>query len=214
MINERRLFAEAIDTLLKHQEKFEFLHSTDTPNGYLPICSSVSPDVVLIEANVKGMLTTQLVERIKEETPHVKVIIFGLEDQQDDILNFIEAGAIGFISKEKSFADLLSSIEAVYHGRTISSSRVIASAFARMAELSREQLPRLDTQPVALTPREKEILHFVSNNLSNKEIAEHLDITLNTVKNHVHNILEKFNVRYRRELVRCACESGMLTQSK
>jgi two-component system, NarL family, nitrate/nitrite response regulator NarL len=214
MINERRLFAEAIRTLLKNQERFEFLHSTETSNGHLPICSAKSPDVVLIEANVKGMLTTHLVERIKEETPHVKVIIFGLEEQQDEILNFIEAGAIGFISKEKSFADLLSLIEAVYHGRTLSSSRVIASAFDRMAEISREQSQGRDTQRVALTPREKEILHLVSNNLSNKEIAEHLDITLNTVKNHMHNILEKFDVRYRRELVRCASECGMLTQFK
>lgn len=201
MINEGRLFAEAMDALLKRQEGFEFIHSTDALGGHLPICSSQSPDVVLVEANVKGMITTYLVQRIKEKTPHVKVIIFGLEEQQDEILKFIEAGAIGYISKEKSIADLLSLIKAVYHGRTSCSSGVIASAFARISELSCEQFQRRATRQVELTTREKEVLILVSNNLSNKEIAGQLGITLNTVKNHVHNILEKFGVNYRRELI-------------
>lgn len=210
VIGNGRLFTEALCSLLGRQEGFESVGSVRPVNGQPPVRELECSDVVLVEAAGKVILTTRLVQRIRDEAPHVKVIIFGMDNQQDDILKYIEAGALGYVSQENSFSELISLIEAVHDERTPCSSRLATSVFARISELSQEEPQSRNHRQIELTAREKEILRLLAGNLSNKEIAGHLGITLHTVKNHVHNILEKFGVSYRRELARSASQCGFI----
>ena len=129
------------------------------------------------------------------------------------MLEFIEAGANGYVLKDSSFAEMLRTIKAVHQGQTPCSPRITASVFARISELSQARHRRERLPQVRLTPREKEILRLIAARLSNKEIAQQLDIALHTVKNHVHHILEKLQVHYRREAIRCAYENGILKRA-
>jgi DNA-binding NarL/FixJ family response regulator len=210
VISEGRLLVEAIGSLLNRQEGFELVDSAPNLDGQSVLWLTESPDVILVEATVKGAPTTRLVQRLKEEVPQVKVIIFGLEDRPEEVLKFIEAGAIGYLSKDESLADLLKLIEAVYHEEAPCSSVLALSVFGRISELSRERIQSHTTRQIDLTAREKEVLRLLAASLSNKDIAQRLGITPNTVKNHVHNILEKFGVSYRRELVKGAVQCGMI----
>jgi len=215
LITKGRVFAEAFGSLLNRQPGFKFVDfgcSFDAPSQ--PRLSELA-DVVLVEVSVHGASTTRWIQRLRDEAPNAHIIILGLENRQDDVLKFIEAGAIGYISKEESFVDLVELIEAVCHGQTACSSALAVSVFGRISELSHGALPTKTTR-IELTGREKEVLRLLAARLSNKEIAGRLGITPNTVKNHVHHILRKFGVSYRRELIQelsnseWSCELAML----
>lgn len=210
VIGNGRLLTEAVGSLLGRQEGFESIGPAGPVNGQLPVRLLECSDVALVEASGRITLTTRLVQRIKDEAPHIKVIIFDIDNQQDDILKYIEAGAVGHLTKDNSFSDLISLIEAVHNERTLCSTRLATSVLARISELSQEELQSRSHRQIELTTREKEILRLLAGNLSNKEIAGRLGITLHTVKNHVHNILEKFGVSYRRELARSASQCGLI----
>ena len=210
IIGDGRLFIEAVGLSMSRQKGVEFVGFRQTLSGQHPISLTESPDIALVAATMKGTLTARLVQRLTEEAPDVKVIVFGLDNEPGAALEYIEAGAVGYISKDKSFADLINLIEAVYQERTLCSSALALTVFARISELSHAQPASRTGRQVELTTREKEVLSLIAENLSNKEIAGHLGITLNTVKNHVHNILEKFGVSYRRELARNASACGII----
>ncbi len=168
--------------------------------------------VVLIDAasDLQGALVQTWEAR--ELWPEAKLIVLGLDAEDEGIVDFIEAGAQGYLLKGSSPDDLVAVIRAVHEGRTPISPRVVASVLERIADLAGtrpEPLPR-DTEP--LTLREGEILALMAAGLSNKEVGRRLRITAQTVKNHVHRILEKLQVHRRREAVRLAYELGILAE--
>jgi DNA-binding NarL/FixJ family response regulator len=126
------------------------------------------------------------------------------------MLDLLEAGAHDYVLRQASFSELIRTISGVYRGQPPCSPRVAASVCARIVELAGERRRRRILRDVRLTPREEEILGLVAEGLRNKEIATRLRITLATVKNHVHNLLEKLQANGRREAIRRAYENGLL----
>ena len=108
-----------------------------------------------------------------------------------------EAGAAGYLLRSDPLVELVAVIGSVARGETRCSPRVAAALLRRVATLSHER--RHQAEPTRLTAREREVLQLVDDGLSNKQIARRLSIELRTVKNHVHHILEKFQVHRRAE---------------
>lgn len=209
MIDDNRLFTEAVGPILDARENIVLVGLTANPDKMLEKARSAAIDVVLINTSIDQTDTVQMIQMIKEELHDVKVIVVGLSYREEVNLKFIEAGASGYVFKEGSIAELLHTIELVHCGQTPCSPQMAALVFTRIAELSKELGHEEMLQQVELTTREKEILQFIAKGFSNKKIAHHLHITLYTVKNHVHNILEKFQVHRRQEAIRYAYENGM-----
>jgi DNA-binding NarL/FixJ family response regulator len=143
------------------------------------------------------------------DLPSVKVIILGMPDLTDEIMTCIEAGATGYILKEASFEYLVESIRSVHRGESFCSPRMAASLFSRVAELAGDRIPE---SSVKLTQREVEIINKIADGLPNKEIAQQLFIEEQTVKNHVHNILDKLQLHNRLEAVQYARERKLLNK--
>ena len=214
IVNSHRLFAESVAALLSTQEHFVIVGSItdlhDIPNSL----RSTSPDIVLINVSKELPDVLALIRKIKSETPKLKVIICGIDRENESLLEFIEAGVSGYVLKDASFDELLKTLEDVHHKRARCSPQLTAMVFARLTQLSRER--SIGTQPngTSLTPRERSILEFIALGLTNKEIAQRLEISVFTVKNHVHNILDKLHVNYRREAIRYAFENGLLDRHR
>jgi RNA polymerase sigma factor (sigma-70 family) len=155
-------------------------------------------DVVLIDAAADKQGAIKTTWKIKRELPDVKVVILGLAQNEKAILDFIEAGANGYVLKESPLSELLGVITAVNNKEMPCSPAVVASVFLRLSQLSRENRRRQIPLQTKLTQREQEILRLVAADLGNKEIAQQLNLSLSTVKNHVHNILKKLQVHHRR----------------
>jgi RNA polymerase sigma factor (sigma-70 family) len=160
--------------------------------------ASLPVDVVLIDAAADKQGAIKNTWKIKRELPDVKVVILGLAQNEKAILDFIEAGANGYVLKESPLSELLGVITAVNNKEMPCSPAVVASVFLRLSQLSRENRRRQIPLQTKLTQREREILRLVAADLGNKEIAQQLNLSLSTVKNHVHNILKKLQVHHRR----------------
>jgi DNA-binding NarL/FixJ family response regulator len=155
------------------------------------------PDIVLLDQALPGALET--LRGIRRLHPACKVIALGEPESDDILLAWAEAGVAGFVAREASTEDLLLSVEASLKGELYCTPRVAGQLLRRLA--SRAELEPTHPQRLPLTGREAEIFRLLESGLSNKEIATQLGIEVGTVKNHVHNLLEKLRVRRRSEAV-------------
>jgi len=206
----QRLFTESIAALFGTCSGIEFTGSTTDPDDAFGAIRQLMVDVLLIDANMDQVDAMKLTKDIRVENPTLNIIIFGLDSGDETILDFIESGANGYVSKESSFQDLIRTVEEVHEGHASCSPRIAALVFDKIAKLSRQRAVLRKARRITLTPREQEILEYIAEGLSNKQIASQLQISLFTVKNHVHNLFEKLQVGYRREAIRIAHENGLI----
>ena len=134
----------------------------------------------------------------------------GCPDEPEAILECVEAGALGYHPIDGSLTELSANIQAVAAGKTLCSPRIASALFSRVAEYAQERHSMRRCNGPKLTPRELEVLGHVGVELSNKEIAGRLGISVQTVKNHVHNILDKLDLDGRKNAARYARRHGML----
>jgi DNA-binding NarL/FixJ family response regulator len=156
-------------------------------------------DIVLVRPKLPQDGTIELIQTVAAEYPQVKTLVIGLPKSEPMILPYLEAGASGYVLREDSTEQMVEKIRAVYMGRPIICPEIAAALMSRVAELADfRHGPALNVYKLAdLTSREKEVLELIGRDLSNREIANRLYIEVGTVKNHVHNILKKLNVRSR-----------------
>lgn len=162
-------------------------------------------NVALINTSLGQEKVLELVTKICAEYPDVKVIIAGLSCESDEILRYVEAGAMGYVRQEESLVSLLKKIRAAHKGKAIVSPDFAAEMMMRLAQLAAQPAQRLFAQQTAmpavaeLTSREEEILQLISDGYTNRKIADELVIQCGTVKNHVHNILKKLEATNRHD---------------
>lgn len=202
IINEHRLFREAVAASLSDHTELVLLGSANDTDEALEQIVNEPIDVILIDAEAGRRYAINTTATIKCRLPDVKVVVLGVGQDEDAILDLIEGGANGYTLKHATLGELLDVIVAVHNEEMPCSLTVAASLFLRLNELSRENRRRQAQCAAKLTQRENEILSLVAANLGNKEIAQRLNLSLSTVKNHVHSILKKLQVNHRRGAVR------------
>ncbi len=163
------------------------LHTT------LSLIGERRPDVALVDLAMSGSLAA--VRAIRLIDPAAKVIALGVPDIEEDLLACAEAGVAGYVSRGAGIDELIATIQRAGRGELLCSPRVAAALRERLTSLAAGQ-ESLGTEP-HLTSREREILALVERGLSNKDIARELGIEVATVKNHVHNFLDKLRVHRR-----------------
>lgn len=202
VISDQRILAERVSRLLETHLEMKLIVSSASDLATIEIIAPEKIDVVLIDLMDDRSLAIQITRSIKEVLPEAKIIIMGLDAIDNSILRFVEAGATGYLLKGASSEMILSTIKAAYNGQTLCSPKVAASVFVRVTQLARLHRQLGLGRSAVLTKREKDILYLASMGLGNKEIAGELSLSLLTVKNHMHKILKKLQVRNRREAVR------------
>lgn len=152
------------------------------------------PDVVLMDIELPGLSGVECVRRVSELLPEAKVVMLTAYDNSENIFQALENGACGYLLKRTSPAELLRSLQDVCQGGAPMNShiaRLVVQSFHRRGA---------SPQPAEnLTPREEEVLRLVAKGLINKEIADELGITLETVRQHLKNCYAKLHVRSRTE---------------
>lgn len=193
VVAETRLYRDGIANLLASQPGILVVGTAgDVKNG-LALIGAQRPDVVLLDSETENSLDA--IREIRKPGMQTKVIALAIEDQTSQILNCAEAGASGFITHDGSLDDLVDAINCARAGELHCTPRVAAELAKRVARLSEKPGQAMGVR--CLTAREMEVIRLIEKGLSNKEIAKTMQIGVSTVKNHVHNILEKLNVRRR-----------------
>ena len=162
------------------------------------VCAQVLPDVVLMDVRMPGMGGIEACRRIREAVPGARILMLTMSDDESDLFEAIKAGASGYLLKDLPGEEVAAAVRRVYDGQAIIPPGMAATLLAEFTRLSQDPEPVTGTAPL-LTDREVEVLRLVARGLANREIAERLGISENTVKNHVRNILEKLHLHSRVE---------------
>jgi len=157
----------------------------------------LKPDVVLMDIHLPGESGIGCTARLKEALPGVQVIMLTVYRNQELIFQALQAGACGYLLKRSSPEELLEAIAEVRSGGA-----PMTSEIARMVVEAFQKKPTSHTPAEGLTNRESEILALLSEGLSNKEIADRVNISYDTVRAHLRHIYEKLHVRGRTEAVK------------
>jgi len=147
---------------------------------------------------------------IHEVVPTAKILMLTVSDEEDDLYEAIKAGANGYLLKEISIEEVADAIRAVVQGQSLISPSMASKLLNEFNTLVRRAEEKQQFPAPRLTDRELEVLKLVAQGMSNREIAEHLYISENTVKNHVRNILEKLHLHSRMEAVVYAVREKLL----
>jgi DNA-binding NarL/FixJ family response regulator len=203
-----RFYEEGLAWALGRTDGFEVAGSARTVDHAVELLDSVAPvDVVLLDASMDD--AGPAVGRLRRRAGGVPVVALGLGEQEDRIIELAEAGAAGFVTRDASLDELITTVRAVARGESPCSPLTTAMLLRRMAAMAGSRvIADPDAQP--LTSREREVVGLIDRGLSNKEIASRLQIELPTVKNHVHHVLEKLNVKRRAEAVAALRRAGEL----
>lgn len=208
--HEVRVIKDGLASLLRQFPRFTIIDPPPQQTGYTEKQEGGTVDIVLAVSELFANTAAAQIQKIKDAFPEAKVVIIGVFGTENESLEFIEAGASGYVLPDSSLEHLIETIQTVYRGEASCPPDILALLFERVASL-RTQLQIVQNNELgSLTQRELEILQLITDGMSNKEIAGYLGLELQTVKNHVHNILEKLRVHNRREAVACTRKFGLV----
>lgn len=201
VVHQARLIANVIAAVLSEQADIHVIGKAVTPEEALGKLKKSNCNMVLAAATLPDSGALQLTEEIAESHPDIKVLIIGLPKSESAILQYVMAGASGYVLQDVPVERLLDNVRAAHREEALVSPEIAAMLMSQIAELAQISA-QYDLDPDALadlTPREREVLGLIGEGLTNPEIAARLVIEVGTVKNHVHNILKKLDVRSREE---------------
>jgi DNA-binding NarL/FixJ family response regulator len=210
IVDPHQLFRECLAGVLAGDGRFEIAGNFSTRQEALERLEQSRVDVLLLVLDSPAHGVRSFLHAVGERSPKSKVMLLGRDEADERILEYLDAGASGFLVRGQSLSELRAAIEAVSRGDTICTPRLTGTLFARLARLGRERRRRDKLEYLTLTPRELEILRLVADGMSNQEIAGRLYLSVHTVKNHVHKILETLGVHSRWAAVQHAIERGWL----
>ena len=168
----------------------------------LALIQGQEADVAVVSVGLPDQGALTLTRKIVDQRPSTKVLVLGLsEEDKNNALRFIEAGAAGYIRKDSSLKDFMDCIHLAQQGEAQLSPKIAGAMMERLSILARmfSAVEHKMDRDARLTSRELQVLQFIGEGLTNQEIASRLVLEVGTVKNHVHSILEKLNVGNRNE---------------
>jgi two-component system nitrate/nitrite response regulator NarL len=196
LIEDNRLLREGIAAMLNEQPDFAVVATAPGGDGVLPLVRDAKPQLVLLDSALGEHDSLRLLEAVKEVSPEIRVIVMDLLPTPD-IVEFVAAGCSGFILKDATLEDFVSTIRSVAQGIPVLPPPLTGTIFSHVAQQAVRRDPGALREAVTMTRREREVVALIGEGLSNKEIAERLGIALHTVKSHMHNVLEKLALHSR-----------------
>jgi len=206
LIDDNRLVREGIAALLNPLPDIRVVAREST--GDTALLRQVNADVILLDLGLCNGDSLSVAAMVSRELPDSRLIVMDLLPAHEDIAEFVRAGVSGFISKDATLEDLVSTIRLVAKGGKVLPPETEGSLYSRIAKAAVVNGPEEALDCVRMTTREREVIDLIAEGLSNKEIAERLHIATDTVKSHVRNIMEKLMLHTRLQISAYAHREG------
>lgn len=210
LIDDNRLLREGLTAMIHSQPGFKVLTASADAAEALQTVRDAKPDVVLVDFGLEDHDSLSLTSTVHAEVPTARVIVMGLLPMQEDVADYVRAGASGFIMKDASFEDFFATIRTVAGGAEVLPRALTNSLFAQIARNAVRVDKTRVLESVRLTTRERQVIDLLSEGLSNKDIAIRMHIAVHTVKSHVHNVLEKLSLHSRLEVAAFTHSGGTI----
>lgn len=194
VVEDDELVRENLTRLIHETDGFECVASFATGEQAIQAWPRRVPHVAIMDINLPGMSGVECVRQLKSRFPEVNVVMLTVYDDSERIFQALKMGASGYLLKRSTTAEILQAIQDVHQGGA-----PMTSYIARKVVQSFRQQRATEKPAEALSKRETEVLDYVARGYSNKEIADALSISLETVRTHLKRIYEKLHVRSRTE---------------
>ena len=211
LADDHRMFAHGLAALLDREPDLEVVGKARDGREAVRAALDLEPDIVAMDLSMPGLSGIEATRQIVSERPRIKVLCLSMHRERQYLRAALEAGAGGYVLKDRSPEELTEAIRRVAAGETYLSPEMAASAVSdyRAALMGRSAA----AEPV-LTPREREVLQLVAEGLSSREIAEWLCISERTVATHRHHVAEKLDIRSVAGLTKYAIRHGLTTADR
>lgn len=204
IISSDNVFGPAVERALSAFEGIEIIWSYHLDAELSDELARQPVSHALIEYSEDGEAAVRAAREVRQKFPKISIIVAGVPCRADRLLDLIEAGASGFLMNDADEEELIFALESVGHRRAYSPAELTACVFEGVGEWARRSSRSLTRDLVSLSARELQVASELSRGLSNKEIAQRLNVSPQTIKNHMHNILKKLHLNNRVEVAQYA----------
>jgi DNA-binding NarL/FixJ family response regulator len=204
--DDQALIRDSLSIVLEKQDDIDVVGEAANGLEAVQAVDSLRPDIVLMDIRMPDMDGIAATREILKKHPHTQVVVLTTFEEDELISDCLSAGAVGYLLKDITSADLVKAIELIRKGESI-----LPSSFMKKWIQKMGCAPKTSGEPrVDLTDRELEVLRYLVEGLNNKELAQRLFVSETTVKNHLSNIFAKLEVRDRTQAVLYAVRHGLV----
>lgn len=202
IVDDHAIVRQGLAGFLNVFKDMHLVADIENADEVLGACAEYSPDVILMDMVLPDSNGVELTAQVKAHFPSIQILILSSFVEENMVHDALEAGAVGYLLKNASIHEMAAAIRSVYAGETA------LSQVATQALIRATRRPR--SPDFELTERERDMLALLVQGYSNPQIAEHLTLSLSTVKFHVSNVLSKLSVESRTEAVAFALQHGLV----
>ncbi len=205
---DHTILRDGLRALISSQNNLEVIGEAGDGREAVRIVDNLEPDLLLIDLSMPKMNGIEAIKEIKNQHPDIKIIILTVHKSDEYIFASLKAGANGYMLKDASQNELLQAIQYVLNGKSF----ISPSISDRVIDAYLNAAPKDTTFSVLdnLTSREREILKLIAEGYTNKQIADHLCISLKTVEKHRANLMNKLDLKNTAALTTFAIENGLV----
>jgi len=209
IVDNHTLFRQGLVSLLGGEPGMQVVGEAASGEEALQLAPQLKPDVILMDVKMPGIGGVEATRRLLETMPQARVLMLTVSEEEENLFAAIQAGARGYILKNADADELLQAIQRVHAGEGI----ISPSMTLRLLQTLRSGGPPGPPPPaLPLTAREQDVFYLLAQGASNRQIAQALTVSENTVKTHVRNILDKLELRSRSEVAAYARRSNLISE--
>ena len=197
IVDDNRLVREALAGMLGAVPDVTVAAAAVADSAFM---ERTRPDVVLLDVGLGDDDSLSIATALVKDFPDAKIIVMDLLPMSDDTMQFVNAGVYGFMLKDATFDEFIATIRSVAAGDKVLPARMTQSLFSQIAKVVEAAEPARIIEDVRMTRREREVIELIGEGLSNKEIAQRLNIASHTVKSHVRNVMDKLALHTRLQI--------------
>ncbi|MCZ2123461.1 MAG: response regulator transcription factor [Anaerolineales bacterium] len=209
LADDHILFREGLAGIINAQADLQVIGEANDGLEALVKAQELKPDLILMDVQMPGMDGIEAVRQIKQALPEISIVMLTVRGDDEMLFEALKNGAQGYLLKEIRAQALLEMLRSALQGEAAVSPHLAGRVLAEFRRISVGAAPDKEDEG-SLTEREYQVLLQAANGSTDKEIAAELNISLNTVKTHIRNILSKLHVSTRREAARVAKAKGIL----
>lgn len=210
VVEDQLLFREGLKSLLKQHPDLQVIGEATTGAEAIELAINHVPDIILLDLNLPDMDGIEVCTRIKTLVPVTRIIILTVNKDLSHLLRALKAGACGYLTKDTPSEKVTNTVRQVFKEGSLLEPLLADRLLEEFSNPSFRKDDSHDTALATLSPREKEILKMVADGRPNKIIADVLDISEHTVRNHISNIFQKLHVNNRTEATVIAIKKGLI----
>ncbi|MFI1147425.1 response regulator [Streptomyces sp. NPDC020817] len=208
--DDQPLVRRGLALILAPDPAFEVVGEAEDGARAVALAQELRPDVVVMDIRMPVLDGVRATEELARALPESRVLALSTFDMDEYVVAALRAGAYGFLPKDVSPEELIAAVHTVHTGEAAVAPRLLTRLISTYVRASPSRPRPATTAPAGLTPRELEIWQLLATGFDNAEIAENLEISVSTVKNHITGIFTKLGVRDRAQAVIAAYESGLV----